>query len=234
VYKTGDRVRWRADDVLEFLGRTDDQVKVRGFRIELGEIESVLQAHPDVADAAVIVAPLTGDKALFAFAAPRPGRKLDDAQLRLYLANTLPRHMLPHRLHVVAALPENASGKVDRNALARNAAAEPALESPRAAAEAPNSATARSPFRPGGALRQRQDALAEIWSETLGLDSAPGIDVNFFDAGGDSLRLLTVHSKIQERYGTHVQILALFEHTTIRKLAAFLIQAEAQHSGSLH
>jgi acyl-CoA synthetase (AMP-forming)/AMP-acid ligase II/acyl carrier protein len=221
VYKTGDRVRWRPDGVIEFLGRTDDQVKIRGFRIELGEIESVLQAHPGVSDAAVVAASHDGEKALYAFVVRNAFSTPSEAEFRAYLAAKLPRYMLPHAITIVSALPEHASGKIDRVSLARRAT----RAGSNVASPQPNSTPVRSQesrLRPVSTQRRIQETISSAWHDTLKLDAAPDLDMNFFDAGGDSLRLLRVHGILVERLGTDIQIMDLFEHTTIRSLAAFL------------
>ena len=221
MYKTGDRARWRLDGVLEFLGRNDDQVKIRGFRIELGEIETVLRAHPGVRDAAVVTAMQGTEKALFAFAAPARESTVSDCDLRDYLSAKLPRYMLPNRISIVHSLPENSSGKVDRVALARMAA-QALPPAPSTSPEAVVTNAPRPPGWPGSAQRELQNAIADIWRETLSLAERPGIDVNFFDAGGDSLRLLAVHARLAAQLRTDIGIMDLFEQTTIRKLAAHL------------
>ena len=118
MYRTGDRVRLRADGTLEFLGRVDRQIKVRGVRIEPGEVESALMGHPGVAQAAVTVAlapghQAAGDKRLVAHVVPRGGARLDPAELRAYAAERLPREMVPSAFAVLAALPTTRTGKVD-------------------------------------------------------------------------------------------------------------------------
>jgi amino acid adenylation domain-containing protein len=230
IYKTGDRARWRDDDVLEFLGRTDDQVKIRGFRIELGEIESVLQAHPDVQDAAVVVAAEAGEKVLSAFVVPRIGRMLTEPMLRDLLLAKLPRYMLPQRLTVITALPEHASGKVDRAALAQ--AASPSIRATASRARTDDdggprklSASRALPISPD---RRMQRTVAQIWQTELQLDAPPDIDANFFDAGGDSLKLLAVHAHVCAELQTGISIMALFEHSTIRKLAAYLASSKIE------
>ena len=231
IYKTGDRARWRTDDVLEFLGRTDDQVKIRGFRIELGEIEAVLQAHPAVQDAAVVVATIADEKSLAAFVIPQRGDTgLGESALRELLVAKLPRYMLPHRISIVAALPEHASGKLDRVALARTASsAAPVAATDIKFKNQPIHPRGTSAVGlPGARQRQMQRTIAEIWQTVLRRDSLPNIDDNFFDAGGDSLKLLTVHARLASALGTEVSIMVLFEHTTIRKLAALLTSTLTQ------
>ena len=211
LYRTGDRARWRSDGLLEFLGRDDDQVKVRGFRIELSEIESALQSHAAVHDCAVVVSEEVAGKALVAFVVPTT-QHIDERALRAYLAGLLPAYMLPHRMLLLPELPLNRNGKIDRSALAARALGAQTAPEPRPAVSA-----APSPLRPEA--QPLEAAIGGIWRELLGSERAP--DENFFDAGGDSLRLLSLRARLRERLSIDVAMTDLFEQTTIRKLAAF-------------
>jgi amino acid adenylation domain-containing protein len=215
LYRTGDRARWRPDGLLEFLGRNDDQVKVRGFRIELGEVECVLREHAAVAEAAVVVTEHEDEKELVAHVVLRTERATDEQELRAWLRATLPAYMIPHRIVIRSELPLTPSGKVDRIALA-SAAADPA-----------RGGTSRSPSAIKG-TRGLERTVAEIWREVLRCNVTPQLDENFFDAGGDSLRLLAVHSQLRERLGADVSVTDLFEHTTIRRLAVFLCLSQGR------
>jgi amino acid adenylation domain-containing protein len=210
LYRTGDRARWRPGGLLEFRGRDDDQVKVRGFRIELGEIESALKKHESVADAAVVVTERDGDKELVAHIVSHSETVADEHQLRAWLSRTLPSFMIPHRIAACRELPLTPSGKVDRVALARAAGicASGRTSHPRPAKKRTSTELERT--------------IAEIWRDVLRCDAAPALDENFFDAGGDSLRLLAVHSRLREQLNANVSVTDLFEHGTIRGLASFL------------
>jgi amino acid adenylation domain-containing protein len=212
LYRTGDRARWRSDGLLEFLGRDDDQVKVRGYRIELGEIEATLQKHDAVSDAAVVVAKRDNEKELVAYVVLRSENSIEEHALRAWLSRTLPSFMIPHRITIRRELPLTPSGKVDRVALAGAAVS-----------LGGNAISTRGTIGPK--LTEAESAIAEIWREVLCCEVAPRSDENFFDAGGDSLRLLAVHSRIRERLGADVAVTDLFEHCTIRKLAAFVGRA---------
>jgi amino acid adenylation domain-containing protein len=212
MYRTGDRVRLRPDGAIEFLGRTDAQVKVRGYRIELGEIEAALLATPGVREAAVVVGESSGEKTIVAYVVAADAT-FDERALRSHLAARLPSYMVPHRTVVLGELPSHSSGKVDRVALARAASAPPvpADPSPRIARRRPGA---------GGSATERQ--IAGVWCEVLGTAVPPGLDENFFDAGGDSLLLLVTQARLQTSFGVSLNVTDLFEHTTIRALAAFL------------
>ena len=118
LYRTGDLARWRGDGNLELIGRIDHQVKIRGFRVELGEIEARLKAHPAVQDA-VVIDVLRGEenRQLAAYVALRAGAAADAESLRAHLEASLPDYMVPAVVQMLAALPTNANGKIDRKAL---------------------------------------------------------------------------------------------------------------------
>jgi amino acid adenylation domain-containing protein len=216
LYRTGDLARHRADGAIEFLGRMDHQVKVRGVRIELGEIEAALAAHPRVRQAVVTAPPrAAGDRELVAYVTLADGPAPSLAELREFLATQLPETMLPAAVRVLAALPLNASGKVDRRALP----AGPELERQSRSWRPPRSALER--------------AIVEVWREVLAVERV-GADDNFFDLGGHSLLLARVGALLRRRlHGAPWDSLAtgtagglgmvdLFRHPTPAALAAFL------------
>ncbi|MFI8456177.1 amino acid adenylation domain-containing protein [Kitasatospora sp. NPDC085464] len=204
MYRSGDLARRRADGVLEYFGRADQQVKLRGFRIELGEIEAVLAAHPAVADAAVVVREDTpGDKRLVAYAVA--GGEADGApqpeELRAHAAAELPVHMVPSAVVLLDRLPLTANGKLDRRAL-------PAPGAPSAGAG-----------RPPRTLREQQ--LCELFAEVLGV-AAVGVEDDFFALGGHSLLVVRLAGRIREVLGLEVGIGTLFQAPTPAALDASL------------
>ena len=220
LYRTRDLARRWPDGRFEFLGRSDGQVKVRGVRIELGEIEAALLAHPVVREAAVVVQPAAdGDLAgrrLVAWIAAGSGDAGDPSErptpeaLRRHLARTLPEGFLPAAFGFLDALPRTATGKVDRQALARLA---PAAE--RASGERP-----RVPPRDG-----LERAVAAVWEEVLELPEV-GAEERFFELGGNSLQAALVVNRLEERLGVAVPLADLFDAPTVAGLAARIAARE--------
>ncbi|MER7986067.1 amino acid adenylation domain-containing protein [Streptomyces noursei] len=202
LYRTGDLGRRRPDGRIDYLGRADDQVKIRGHRIELGAVEAALRALPAVHEAAVVAEDRPGGNRLVAYvvAADLAGTAPED--IRRQLAATLPAHEVPQRLHLLAALPRNANGKLDRRALQATAAGRDRDRGP--ARTAPRTST--------------EQALAALWCEALGLDEV-GVDENFFAIGGDSLSALRTVARCR-RAGLHLDPRALYEAPTVEQLAA--------------
>jgi len=202
LYRTGDLVRWLPSGELEFLGRTDRQVKVRGFRVELGEIEAALAEHPAVREAAVLAREdRPGERRLVAYVAPHPGQDAALGELRAFLERRLPEHMVPVAFVTLDALPLNASGKVDRRALPAPDAGRPAL-----------AAAYTAPGTPA------EEGVAAIWCEVLGLERV-GIHDDFFELGGHSLLLPQVMHRLRRDFQVEVPLRTLAEETTVARLA---------------
>ncbi|WP_228123236.1 non-ribosomal peptide synthetase [Streptomyces olivaceus] len=198
MYRTGDLVRWNAAGNLEFLGRTDDQIKIRGFRTEPGEIAAVLAEHPQVSRAAVAVRTGTEPR-LVAYAVPEPGAAPTTAALRDHLRNRLPRPMVPAAYVLLDALPLTPNGKLDRRAL-------PAPEQePAAPGRAPRTAT--------------EHLLVGLFAEVLQV-AAPGPDDSFFDLGGHSLLATRLIARIRSALGVELRLGDLFDAPTAAELAA--------------
>ncbi|HEV3456041.1 MAG TPA: amino acid adenylation domain-containing protein, partial [Thermoanaerobaculia bacterium] len=213
LYRTGDLVRQLPDGSFEFAGRRDGQVKVRGFRVEPGEIEATLRRHQAIRQAAV-VARRDGGRAtaLVAFVAGEtPGSLPPAPELRAWLRRRLPEAMVPGEVREVEALPLTPNGKVDRQALAALAALPAAGDAP---AVAPPSGEA-------GSAGEVEELVAGIWREALGRERIGRHD-NFFDLGGDSLKLMRVHDRLQSALDRELPIVELFEHPSLGDLAAHL------------
>ncbi|WP_242676751.1 non-ribosomal peptide synthase/polyketide synthase [Rhodococcus sp. ABRD24] len=199
MYRTGDLVRWRADGTLDYIGRTDFQVKFRGQRIELGEIETALLAHDDVSQAVVlVVATGTGDQ-LVAYTVPAPGRTIVPAEVSEFAGRSLPAYMVPASITVLDEFPLNTSGKLDRKALP-----DPLFLS-------------NKEFR--APRTDAEKAVATVFSEVLGIERV-GLDDDFFELGGNSLVATQVVSRVGSALGIRLGVRELFEAPTVAALAA--------------
>ncbi len=201
LYRTGDRVRWREDGLITFLGRLDDQFKLRGIRIESGEIEAALVAHPAVGAAAVVVRG-TGESArLIAFLVLRRGSdsRPDAAELRAFLRDRVPEVMVPATCHWLDKLPLNTHGKVDRTALPD------VVDEPSSTPTPPVATTTEARLR-------------TLWLEILNRRDV-GPELHFFDAGGNSLLAVRLFARIEDEFGVRLRISKLFEAPSIRALA---------------
>jgi len=204
LYRTGDRVRWRADGELEFLGRADAQVKVRGFRIEPGEVEAALRSHPGVRAAVVAVR----ERRLAAYVVADPG--VTGAELREMAKRRLPEYMVPAAVVLLEALPLTPAGKVDRRALPAPAGTEEeAYVAPRTPAE---------------------EVVAGIFAEVLGRERV-GAGDDFFELGGHSLLATRVVSRLGPAFGVEVPLRAFFQAPTVAELAAWIDAERAEENG---
>ena len=215
-YKTGDLGRWRADGVLECLGRSDHQVKVRGYRIELGEIESVLATHEAVVRTVVVVREdQPGDPRLVAYWVPRgPLREAarDTQRLRQHLRERLPDYMVPQHYVALAAIPLLPNGKIDRRALPA-----PALT---AEQDLPDWIEPATPT---------QRRLAAIWAELLKVDRV-GANASFMGLGGHSMLLMRMSARLRTEFGVATALNALFAVDELGDMASLIDQALAQQA----
>ncbi|WP_280406576.1 amino acid adenylation domain-containing protein, partial [Nocardia carnea] len=209
MYRTGDLVRWRkagttADGadadrpVLEYLGRTDFQVKFRGQRIELGEIESAFLAQPQVSQAVVTVAGSQLGEQLVAYVVPAPGQHVVSTELLEAVREVLPTYMVPAAVVALDAFPLNTSGKLDRKALP-----EPVFET--------------REFR--AASTPVEEIVANVFADVLGVQRV-GADDDFFALGGNSLIATQVAARLGAALDTQVPVRVLFEASTVAALAA--------------
>jgi acyl carrier protein len=202
LYRTGDVGRRRADGEIDFLGRTDHQVKVRGYRVELGEIEAVLRTHEQVKEAVVLLredAP--GQQRLVAYATGEAGAELTAAELRAHVAAQVPQYMVPGAYVVLERLPVTSNGKVDRRAL-----------------PAPERASENEYVEP---RTEVEELLAQIFAEVLHLERVGATD-GFFELGGHSLLATQVVARLRRMLGIRMPLRALFEQPTVEALAGIV------------
>ncbi|TQC40146.1 amino acid adenylation domain-containing protein, partial [Rhodococcus sp. WS4] len=207
MYRTGDLVRWNTSHALEFVGRVDDQVKIRGFRVELGEIDAVLASAPGVETAVTVARSAAGAPVLASYV---QGAGVDSAAVRAFIAERLPRFMVPASVTVLDELPLTHSGKVDRAALLETVS--PAGES-------------REPRTPV------EQVVADAVAEVLGVP-AVGADTDFFALGGNSLSATQVVSRLSAVAGVRIGVLDLFENPTVAGLAALIADGGLSGPGS--
>jgi amino acid adenylation domain-containing protein len=202
MYKTGDLVTRRADGPIEFVGRVDRQVKIRGFRIELGEIENALMEHREVREAAVI--PVTAeDGSKFLSAYYVADITVTASDLRKHLAAIVPAYMVPSYFCRLDRMPLTGSGKIDTRA----------FPAPQSGADAdPDS---------GVPATEEELAIAQIWGELLGT-SHVGVNDNFFEIGGHSLKASVLAAKLTAQFGAPVSLRNVFDAPTIAELAVLV------------
>lgn len=205
VYRTGDLACWLPDGTIQLLGRSDHQVKIRGFRIELGEIENRLLAFEGVGETVVVArADQSGDKQLYAYyvatgTAPVP----TGVELREFLMRSLPLYMVPARFILLEKIPLTSIGKIDRKAL-----------------PVPEIRRTEAYVAPSTDLEK---GLVEIWAGILGREKGTiGLNDNFFEIGGNSLKLVKLATEITAAFSKEVQVVDLFRLSTIRLLAEHL------------
>ena len=208
MYKSGDLVQWRPDGSLEYLGRSDEQIKIRGFRVEPGEIEAALLQYAGIADAVVLKrADPSGTEQLLAYLLLDQGTTLDEKALRMFLSKHLPKYMLPAFYTVMAEFPLTPSRKIDKNALpdpdwTHGIAAEEV--------ECPQTPT--------------EEKMLAIWQEALGRQGI-GVTDNFFEIGGHSLLAARMMTEIEREFKVPIPLVTLLEKPSIRELAETITSA---------
>jgi amino acid adenylation domain-containing protein len=200
LYKTGDICRWLEDGTIEYRGRADDQVKIRGFRIELGEIESILNSHPQVRQAVVVLREdVPGQKYLAGYAVLEAKGEIDGDGLRKYLGQKLPEYMVPSVIMEIESIPLTANGKVDRKSLPRPI----------------ECGAGREEFLP---QTETEIKLADIWKQLLKRSTIYRED-HFFRLGGHSLLAAELFFRIQDSFAIHLPIHLIFRAPTLGQLA---------------
>lgn len=208
MYKTGDIGRWLEDGTIAFLGRKDDQVKIRGYRVEPQEIAHTLHSHPEV-DTAVVLGS-TSDAAEIELVAYVVCKEvLTKEELQMYVSNILPQYMLPGRYIFLPELPLTPNGKIDRKKVQENA-------------QTPDDIDYTPP------RTEIEKELATIWQQVLGREKI-GIRDNFFDVGGNSLKMVRMVALINKQYRLNISVVEGFKFPNIQVLSDF-INAKIQHS----
>lgn len=211
AYKTGDMARRLPDGSIELLGRTDDQVKILGYRIEPGEIEKALESHPNLQKAVVIAFEKDNEKQLAAYYTANT--EVETKEIRGFLLQRLPAYMIPHHFIRLEKLPLTSIGKVDRKALSN-----PVVE------KAKN-------YR--GATGAISEKLVEIWSEVLKLSpSVISIDSNFFELGGQSLKVIRVLTAIEKEFNVKIHLTTFFTKPTIAELEECILMDSLSKKGT--
>ncbi len=205
MYRTGDVVRYRRDGQLEYLGRTDDQIKLRGVRIEPGEIETVLAAHPGVGSARVVA---HAGRLVAYYLPARPGAAVNPETLRGHIGSALPSHMVPAAFVSLTAFPLTPSGKLDRKAL-------------------PEPEFAVAAGRPPTTPEHRR--LCELFTDALGVD-VTSIDADFFALGGHSLMLVRLAAGIRREFGVDLAVADLMVAPTVGEISGRLLGGESADS----
>lgn len=214
LYRTGDRVRWREDGTLEFLGRLDNQVKIRGFRVEPGEIEAALLQHPEIAQAAVVArTSAAGSRQLVAVVVPANGARVTSAALRTHLSERVPAQLIPARFEVRPVLPLTLNGKTDRQTLETEIGTEP-----------------EAGFAESAPVTEAEIRLARLWGDILGVNRVSRQD-SFFELGGHSLAALRLMILLRERFGKRLSLASLFLRPRLDQMAADLAGEEVATTG---
>ena len=206
MYKTGDMVRYRADSNLEFLGRNDFQVKIRGMRVELGEIEVELKRHPGIREAAVILHKDDQEGRLIAYFVFHSGQTVSSKELRDFLHERMPDHMVPAVFVPLDVFPLTPSGKIDRRALP-----EPGKPESSQGYVVPRT--------------ELEEVLAIIFSEVLQVERV-GIYDDFFELGGHSLLATQISSRVREALHVELPVRRIFETAAIDGLARAMLENE--------
>lgn len=205
LYKTGDLARWLDTGEVEFLGRIDNQIKMNGFRIELGEIEAKLTMHPKIQECAVIISEYNGTKQLRAFyvCVKEYRNQVDKKELRVFLKEALPSHMIPGMLMELDVIPLTPNGKINRLELANIKAVKQQS-------------------------KKREDSQADlekivlqIWKDVIGIEEIE-VEDGFFESGGNSITAVVAAERMSKRLGCDIPVTAVFEYANVKRLSAHI------------
>jgi len=206
MYRTGDLCRCEESGDIQYLGRLDHQMKLRGYRIELGEIEAALEEQAGVMEAVVAAVEEGGDKSLVGYVVSE--EEISEAKIRKNLKERLPEYMVPAAIVRLEELPLTANGKLDRRRLPK-----PEWDRPRKEGRT----------RPSNEV---EELVAAVWVDVLGLQEV-GVDENFFDLGGHSLKATGLQSRLRKIFRVNIELRGLFESPTVAQQARLLVDLES-------
>ncbi|WP_136669411.1 non-ribosomal peptide synthetase, partial [Flavobacterium sp. H122] len=213
MYVTGDLARLLPDGNLEYFGRKDLQVKIRGFRIELGDIETQISQFENIKQIVVEVKQINSDKNLVAYYTSEV--EVDKSELKQYLKSKLPEHMIPMFFVQLDSIPLTSNGKVNRKAL-------PAVM---------GEDLIRKMYV--GPTNETERKVVEIWQEILGIDKI-GIEDDFFELGGDSIKSIRALSRINKELGVNYRLQDIYVKKTIKELASLqVVRTESEISSEI-
>jgi amino acid adenylation domain-containing protein len=204
LYRTGDLARYLPDGNLEFLGRIDNQVKISGHRVEPGEVEEIILGHPAVQQVIVAVDDEKNIKRLVAYIVPRAGQAINAFDLKRHVRQKLPEPMVPATIVEIKEFPLTASGKIDRKRLPKSESIKTGI--------AENDKAPRTEI---------ERFIAEVWQEHLKINNI-GVEDNFFDLGGHSMMILSVHERLATKFSDRLTVIDLFSYPSIATLAKYL------------
>jgi acyl carrier protein len=208
LYRTGDLARYLPDGNLEFVGRIDDQVKIGGHRIEPGEVEAIVQSHPAVKQAAVVVDEDQGIKRLIAYVVPREGQVVNAFDVERHVRQKLPEAMVPGAIVEINEFRLTANGKIDRKRLPK--------------VQRVKSGDVESAGVPRTEI---ESFIAEVVQEHLKVVNI-GVEDNFFELGVHSVLLLSIHARLAARFNERITVIDLFTYPTVASLAKYLEQPQ--------
>ncbi|MCP4220541.1 MAG: amino acid adenylation domain-containing protein, partial [bacterium] len=206
-YKTGDRVCWLPDGNIRYFGRFDFQVQIRGFRVETGEIENRLLQHRDIDQAAVTAWKAPNDET-YLCAYITSSKEISTREIQQYTADYLPFYMIPSHLVRMEEIPKNTSGKIDRKSLPK-----------------PQFKATASRIAPTNSI---EAGLLDVWTDLLALEKdAIGIDDNFFQVGGHSLKATNLIERVHKQFNVRVPLTEIFLSPSIRQLASYIAASDS-------
>jgi amino acid adenylation domain-containing protein/non-ribosomal peptide synthase protein (TIGR01720 family) len=205
IYRTGDKVRMLDDENIEYLGRIDDQVKVRGFRIELKEINNLLQNHKDIKESVILTRKdKSGQNILLAFYVSVNNKELENRKIREFLKESLPDYMIPSSISRIDSIPLTTNGKINtKELLSLNI----------------NKIKNHKDYKPP--TNELEMIIAKMWADVLNIEQI-GIDENFFEIGGDSLKAAVFINNLQKKLGEVVWVVSLFDNQTVSLYSDYL------------